>query len=246
MRASLTLGRSKVQVMSAGVAAGRRFCPGPSNPAYGTGDNELPVQQAVREVLRPGEVFYDVGANVGFFTVIAAAVAGPAGKVFAFEPVPLNFAYLEYNCRLNDFRNVECVEAAIGSSSREETLLLAEYSGGAALESAGPPPDLAGAMRVPTFALDDWVAAGLGPLPNVVKIDVEGAELEVLRGMAEVLNRKRTKVVLEVDGPDEPTLDGRYDRCCALLRDHGYTARILPDSYPGNRWRVRHAVAEPA
>jgi hypothetical protein len=83
-------------------------------------------------------------------------------------------------------------------------------------------------------------------LPNVVKIDVEGAELEVLRGMAEVLNRKRTKVVLEVDGPDEPTLDGRYDRCCALLRDHGYTARILPDSYPGNRWRVRHAVAEPA
>ncbi len=71
----------------------------------------------------------------------------------------------------------------MGSETREETLLLAEYSGGATLESAGPPPDPAGRILVPLIALDDWVAAGRGPTPDLVKIDVEGAEIEVLHGM---------------------------------------------------------------
>ena len=73
--------------MSSGVAAGSRFCAGPSNPEYGSGSNELPVQEAIKNLLRPGEVFYDIGANVGFFTIIAGRLVGPTGSIVAFEPV---------------------------------------------------------------------------------------------------------------------------------------------------------------
>ncbi len=244
LRASLSLRRSKVQVMQSGVAAGARFCPGPSNPDYGLGSNELPVQEAIKELLEPGDVFYDIGANVGFFTIVAAGLVGPSGTMVAFEPLPRNFVHLRFNCSLNDLHNVTCVEAAVGSATRNEKLLVAEYSGGSALESADTPPDVVGSLGVAMVALDDWVASGRGPTPDVVKIDVEGAELDVLKGMQAILARKRVSIVLETDGPDVAAVEQKTSACRDLLQRLGYRTRALPESYPGNRWLVRHFVAE--
>ena len=79
---------SRIGTLSIGVGAGLRIDPSTSNPDYATGANELPVQQALAQYLSPGAVFYDVGANIGFLTIIGARLVEPHGRVYAFEPVP--------------------------------------------------------------------------------------------------------------------------------------------------------------
>jgi len=76
--------------IASGPGKGLYFSAGPSNPEYESGDNEVPVQDALVAHTGDGAVVLDVGANVGFFSVIAAKLVGPTGKVVAFEPVPAN------------------------------------------------------------------------------------------------------------------------------------------------------------
>lgn len=231
--------------MRAGFASGARFCAGPSNPSYGVGDNELPVQRALHRLLKPGRVFYDIGANVGFFSVIAGRLLGHSGWIYAFEPAPTNYAYLRYNLDLNRLDRVTCVDAAVAAQSGVESLILSEYSGGAALKSAPMPPDPSETIKVSTIALDDWVDAGFGSMPDVVKIDVEGAELGVLEGMTRILGSRRVSLVLELDAPEQREMDRRFTGCRDFLHRLGFVLRPLENSYPGSSWLVRHYVAQP-
>jgi FkbM family methyltransferase len=229
--------------MTSGVAAGSRFYAGPSNAEYGTGANELPVQSALAGQLRPGMTFFDVGANVGFFTVIGARLVGPSGKVFAFEPVAQNAAHVRLNCRANRLENVQVIVGAVGDVSGEGTLMRARYSGGAVLESAGKPPDFLRAESTRILRLDDWVEAGTLPVPHAIKVDVEGAELQVLKGARETLARHFPAVIFEVDGPDGTTVDVQNSSCSEFLRSLGYSVTELQNSYPGIDWVVRHGLA---
>ena len=109
-------------------------------------------------VLNSGDVFYDIGANVGFFTVIGARLVGPGGPVYAFEPVPENAAYVRLNARMNHFQNV------VSDRRRQSRLLqvkvelsLAAYSGGAALTTAAKPPDQPESIDVELVSVDDLV-----------------------------------------------------------------------------------------
>ncbi len=95
-----------------GVGKGLRFKAG-YNLAYADGNNEWHVQEALAKYLRPGDVFYDIGANVGFLTVIGARLVGAGGHVIAFEPVPENAAAVRHNCALNGFGNVRIFEMAV-------------------------------------------------------------------------------------------------------------------------------------
>jgi FkbM family methyltransferase len=229
-----------------GPGRGLRFDPGPSNADYASGDNELPVQQAMVDHLRPGAVFYDVGANVGFLTVLGARLVGPQGTVYAFEPVALNVAYVDRNCQANGFAQVKIIEKAVSNRRGKGELNLAKYSGGAALASVEVPPDAAGSQTVDIVTIDDAIARdGLKP-PDVVKIDVEGAELEVLQGMGMTAKRHRPVVIVEVDAADIGLLRRKQAACEQWLRDHGYQVRELEDSYVGIRWLVKHIVATPA
>ena len=126
-----------------GPGRGLHFDPGPSNADYASGDNELPVQQALVDHLRPGAVFYDVGANVGFLTVLGARLVGPHGAVYAFEPVASNALYVHRNAEANRFAQVQVLEKAVSNRNGRGDLNLAKYSGGAALASVEAPPDAA-------------------------------------------------------------------------------------------------------
>ena len=88
-------------VIGAGPGRGLRFDVGGGNPDFAAGTYEPPVQQALADCLKPGDVVLDVGANVGFIAVIAAKLVGPAGRVVAFEPVPENARLVRRNARLN-------------------------------------------------------------------------------------------------------------------------------------------------
>lgn len=212
---------------------------------YRHGTNELPVQVAVVDGLVPGGVFVDVGANVGFFSLLAAQAVGVTGSVLAIEPVPSNVRQIEINAAANGFANISVVEAAASSTSGTTTLLLAEHPGGAVVASAGTPPDLAGSLEVRTVTVDELVKSGELRPPTVIKIDVEGAEVDALKGMGETLREHRPVVVCEVDGADDSSLATRRSHVVAVLETCGYEVEALERSYEASEWRVDHLVARP-
>lgn len=232
--------------MMVGIGRGLRFEAGPSNHAYASGDNELPVQEALARSVRAGSVFYDIGANVGFLTTIGAKLVGPTGKVYAFEPVPANAAYVRLNSKLNGFEQTVVFQQAVSAASGRSTLTLAAYSGGAALSNVPAPPDAVNSIEVPVVCVDDLVFAQSLPAPNVVKIDVEGAELDVLKGMNRTISEHHPVIIYEIDDAMRANFDDKYEACKEFLEERGYCVERLPDSYVDTTWIVGHAIAVPA
>ena len=233
--------------MREGVAKGLRFDPGPSNPDYATGENEPFVQRALAACVSRGDVLYDVGANVGFFTVIGAHLVGPSGMVIAFEPVPDNAALIRRNAGLNRFYQIEVDERAVDACSGTAELLVTHYSGGSVLASGDHrAPDVDGSLMVATVSVDDLVFVESRARPDVMKIDVEGAELNVLEGMQRTLIEVRPIVIFEIDDNDAIAFERKQRACDTFLEERGYRLERLEDSYPGSSWVVRHTVARPS
>ena len=159
---------------------------------------ELSVQQAMKRLLAHGDVFYDVGANVGFFALAGARLVGPAGAVYAFEPVPENAAAIRASAELNGLANVEVVAKAVGRATGRDRLLLVEDLSWSHLESRGLHPLATGTLEIETVAIDDLVADGRLRPPQLVKIDVEGAEIDVLEGMRKTMEEHRPAIVCEL------------------------------------------------
>jgi FkbM family methyltransferase len=137
--------------------------------------------------IEQGDCVVDCGANMGFTTIFFAHFVGPRGKVFAFEPYAPNVADIRQNVLLNSLTNVEIRQAAAGSRARTARLM-ATSNGTLVAE------DLPGVISVDEVRLDDALG---GVSPTLIKIDVEGYELEVLKGAARILE-KRPKLDIEV------------------------------------------------
>jgi FkbM family methyltransferase len=179
-------GRRRVVRVLSGIARGRRLDVDlGSQKAYWTGRYERQLQRFLRETLRPGDVFYDVGAHQGFFSVCAARLGA---RVYAFEPVEGNLRQLHRNIELND-ADVEIVAVAVSDAGGRVGLA----RGASSAQWRTEPGDAVAAVTLDDFARDH-------PAPRVVKIDVEGAELHVLRGAVRVLREHRPIVVCELHG----------------------------------------------
>jgi FkbM family methyltransferase len=231
-------GAAKIE---AGPAKGMRFDAGPDNPRFVAGDYERPIQEVLASMVRPGDVCYDVGANLGFFSALLGRLAGEAGMVYAFEPVPKNASAVERNAALNGLQNIKVMKIALSNRSGTQELLLAQHVGGAVLKSVGtPPPDPAGSVMVETASVDRLIEQGHLRPPDIVKIDVEGAEMEVLYGMEIVLRDWAPTLILELDDETAAGCERKIERCQSFFQNFGYTMEPLPDSYPDGRWFVRH------
>jgi FkbM family methyltransferase len=233
------------RIIRQGIAAGLWFTPGQSNPVSVLGFYEPPVQETLAAQLRPGDIFFDIGANVGFFTVVAARLVGNHGRVVAFEPVPRNLVVLQKNVKRNGFDNVSVIAKAVSNQNGQGELILTEYSGGATLSKYIELPDKTGTVLVDIVTIDQLVQNGEVPVPSLIKIDVEGAELEVLSGMVTTLRSYHPSILLEVDDGDELALSKRENDCIKLLSSCGYLITQLPQSYPGISWKVDHFLALP-
>jgi FkbM family methyltransferase len=168
----------------------------------------------------------DVGSNVGFFTVKAALEAGPEGLVLSVEPHPAAFGMLQENIALNGLKNVTAVRAALGSSETERRLFFSRGSTvGTFYESVLHSQDRSSA-RVDVVTLDSLARErGLGTI-DLVKIDVEGAEMDVLRGSAGLLSGGLIRRVVVETHSEELLKDTRR-----LLQEHGFrsvTIDVLP------------------
>ena len=117
--------RNRVWTIENGEGAGLHIG-FPQNPDYISGVSERPVQEALSRQLHPGDVFYDVGANVGFFSMIAAKLVGSRGSVYSFEPVTENVASIQRNAIINQMENIKSFEVAVGQTSGTAEMLLTE------------------------------------------------------------------------------------------------------------------------
>jgi FkbM family methyltransferase len=170
--------------------------------AIAFGDLESSVQEALVRHLEADGVLYDVGANIGFFTLLGAKLA-PQGHVYAFEAAPDNALAIEANARLNGFANISVIAMAIGAHEGRGRLQIVDDQSWSKLEDYGHHPNVEQVLDVEIGSLDELAGAkGMRP-PTLVKIDVEGAELAVIEGMAETIAAHRPAIVAELHGSEE-------------------------------------------
>jgi FkbM family methyltransferase len=218
-----------------GPAAGLRLLAERRSLVWISGRVEGNVQAAVTGHLRPGGVFVDVGASIGFFSMLAARIVGPAGTVVAFEPQPAAAGSIRKNASLNGFENLAVVEIAL--SSRPGYLWLGDV-GKATAHVVTDADKSARSRRVPCSSLDVSLAEMTVAAPDLVKIDVEGHEADVLEGMRATLGAARTVVVVECHS--------EVERVVGVLGGAGYAVSSLVSSgQASDAGRGGHLLAVP-
>lgn len=168
------------------------------------GTYEPELQTALHEFLKPGMVVYDVGANIGYISLMMAHNVGSAGKVFAFEALPVNVERIRKNLDLNHLTNVSIVSAAVMDQTAPVIFFVHDSVGmGKAAGSAGRIGEYyREEITVSGISLDDFVYSEGNPPPAVVKMDIEGGEVLALPGMMRVLAEHHPLLLLELHGPE--------------------------------------------
>lgn len=165
--------------------------------AYFEGEGEPEVQAALEAHVKPGMTFYDVGANIGLFSMIAARLVGESGRVVAFEADPEIAARLREHVSRNEFARVSVEEKAVWCEAKTVHFERADPAAspdrglGRVVESAKR-----NTVEVGGVSLDEFVKTH--PAPDFIKCDVEGAEVEVFRGAKRVLGERRPIIVCEM------------------------------------------------
>lgn len=160
---------------------------------------ESTVQLALGKLLRPGDLAFDVGANIGVIAAMMGAAVGPYGRVVAFEASPRSIGQLHVNLNNANAFNVAVVHAAVAERGGE--FLPVFYGTDTPADTIMPASDREPDAFVASLALDDYVDR-LGAAPRIVKIDIEGAELLALRGFARTLGRHHPALVIETVSTD--------------------------------------------
>ena len=187
-----------------------------------------PPWRAAASVLRHGDTVIDVGANIGFVTRILSEMVGPQGLVVAIEPVPDTYRLLVHNLKWLGIRNAVTLCRAVAAERKTVEMLIPLREGGhmdiylSRVIRNGEHAVKGRRVKVPAEPLDDIVAqVGIGRPISLIKIDVEGSEVDVIRGARRLLERHRPALLVETSGTlsDESSNLGRLHR---LLDDLGY------------------------
>jgi FkbM family methyltransferase len=198
----------------------------------------------LRDTLRPGDTFCDIGANVGLYSVVAGGLVGEAGQVQSFEPHPANVMSLMQNIQINGLtERAKVISAALGDSNGFFDFNIREAVSGSSMSQLGRTVDGNDKAFVPVlreckaaFTLDHLVAEGIVRAPDVIKIDVDGNELLILAGMAQVLGSDTPprSVQVEVNHRYEAELD-------AIMQGHGYRLTDRHHTFIGKRKIAKRA-----
>jgi FkbM family methyltransferase len=191
---------------------------------YFEGAGEPDVQNALQQYLRPGMIFYDIGANIGFFSLLAARIVGKDGRVVAFEADPEIAARLREHASRNEFGTISVEEKAVWSEpstvffARTDPAISPDRGLGHIVAAGG-----VDTIRVNTVSLDEYLLAE--PAPDFLKCDVEGAEVEVFRGARRLLTEKRPGILCEMHSDEN---------CRILLEEFvrfGYTCNSIDEHH---------------
>ena len=221
--------REFVHVIDGGPARGLRYAVTlPEDKGVWTGTYELPFSNALAAAVCPDNVCYDVGGWRGFFSGIMALRG--ARKVYVFEPLPENVKRIRKMIELNPALPLELFESAIGEKDGQaEFLVMPETSMGKLAESKFQPAATElNRIAVSIFTLDSLIESGRIAPPDVVKIDVEGAELLVLKGFVDALRNYRPTLFTEIHSHE------LAQECTSFLESLGYGVVVLETVRPPN------------
>lgn len=204
-----------------------------------------------RRTVRQGMTVYDIGANTGMHTLLFSVLTGPGGRVYAFEPLPVNLDRIRDTLRLNDVLNVTIVDAAVS-----DTAGTAEFHQGPNNFQGSLIQQGGGSITVRTATLDDLIAGGYPP-PDLIKMDIEGAESLALAGYEKSIEAHRPIMAIDLHTPEQDLkvgaflqrhryrihrLRGPRERTARLLTEVRYADRPWPD--PEGIWGT--VIAYPA
>jgi len=170
---------------------------------YWLGTYEPELQEAIVNLVNPGDTIYDIGANIGFMTLLFARRTGPQGHVYAFEALPENAARLNSNIEINALKErVTIIQAAVVELSGPTEFLIGPSTGmGKVTGSAGRTSvEYDGSIRIKALSIDDFIKSSGNPSPSIVKMDIEGGEVLALPGMVNLLRERRPIMLVELHG----------------------------------------------
>jgi FkbM family methyltransferase len=232
---------NRPRVVAHGQAAGMRIDPAGAAAGYALGTSEPLIQDVLARHVPSGGVVWDVGANIGFYSLIASRLVGD-GKVVAFEPLPANQEAIRNNLALNGISNVQLIGIALSDQEGAAELEIHALPTWAKLDTSGDTTfkgdtERVGSVSVVVSTLDAQLAHA--PAPDLVKMDIEGAEVAALRGASRLLAEHRPTLICELHGTNRAVTE--------LLEGHGYDVRTVesPDLAPQDaEWYV-HVLATP-
>jgi FkbM family methyltransferase len=168
------------------------------------GTYEPEVQATIRAFCKPGMAVYDVGANIGYTSLLMAQAVGREGLVIAFEPHPKNLDRLQANIELNPFASiVEIVPLAVADQTGPARFQIHVSGGMGRLVGTSVKPDrFIGEIDVSQISLDEFVYGQGNPTPELIKVDIEGGEGLAMRGMRRLLRHARPTLLLELHGSE--------------------------------------------
>lgn len=199
-----------------------------SEKDYWLGTYEPELQNALPVFVQPGMVAYDVGANIGYVSLLLAHRVGEQGKVYAFEALPANLDRLRQNIALNHLtERIVVVDGAVAEKSGTIRFLVHASGGMGKVEgSAGRAEQYRDSIETRSFSLDEFVYEGGHPAPHIVKMDIEGGEVLALPGMIRLLREAKPVLLLELHGPEAA------QQAWAVLSSAGYRIFLMQRSFP--------------
>lgn len=207
-----------------GPVRGCKWIVGSGLHSFWLGSFEYEKQKRIARELKPDGTFFDIGANAGFYTLLAARLIAPA-KVYAIEPLPRNIKYLRRHLELNHIHNVELMELAI--SDRVGSVSFQEAENGFMGHMAAQ-----GGLQVRTATLDSLVFEDKISPPHCIKMDIEGAELSALNAAGKTFQQFRPVLFLSTHGREVHT------GCRQLLESWGYKCQVLDDAGSPDRSEI--------
>ena len=222
-------GLSRVEVAAGGLKGLSLWLDLHREKDYWLGTYEPALQAGIADLVKPGMVAYDVGANIGYISLLLARWVGKDGRVYSFEALPQNVARLQENIRLNEMQDqIEIIAGAVVGKSGPLQFWVGPSGGmGKAEGSAGRQSiDYLDSIQVEGYSLDDFVYLRNHRQPAVVKMDIEGGEVLALPGMRQVLEKARPIILLELHGPQAAQVAWQE------LKSTGYRMCKLARGYP--------------
>lgn len=227
LNSAVPSGLSEATIAGGRLAGARMLLDMQTEKDYWLGTYEMDLQQAIQDWAQPGMVAYDVGANIGYISVLLASSVGENGQVFAFEPLPSNQDRLQKNIILNPNAKVKLVPKAVADKAGKSIFLVHTSGGMGKLEgSLGREVDATQKIEVEAISLDDFVYKENNPAPQLIKIDIEGGEVLALKGMTHLLQEICPILLMELHGREAAT--ATWDN----LGKAEYSVQLMQKGYP--------------
>lgn len=195
---------------------------------------ETDAQEKLAKVIHSGQVVYDIGGYAGYMSLLFSSMVGPDGRIFAFEPSPVNLPRIRHNIEKNSKVNVSVIEAAV---SDQEGLVRFQECGSMSGIVTTEHREVGETADIRTIRLDDFAYRDGHPLPDFLKIDIEGHAGAAVAGMKRILAERHPTILCEFHNSDE------QEQVRKTLIGHGYSFEPLDDDqeFPRRVLATSHA-----